>query len=452
MPHCPTCQTEYSAGTQFCSQDGTALPVEAPDPHLGTTIGNYQILEKLGEGGMGTVYKAHHPSLGRYAAVKLLRPEYARDAEVLRRFFDEARSVNLIKHQHILEVFDLGQTKDGTAYLIAELLEGEDLQHRLKRQGRLSVKELQEIFLQVCGALSAAHEAGIVHRDLKPDNLFLCRREGRDDFVKIVDIGIAKLSQPGGGAGQTRTGMVMGTPHYMSPEQANGSRPVEARSDLYSLGVILYCCLSGAPPFQADTLTGVLMKHILEKPKPLRAVAPDVPAALEALVMRLLKKEPEQRFPSAAAVGEALRDPAILSAPGGPALPVSPGLDSRREARRKNLPLLARLVGIPLALVLLMRLCTDAPQQEPFSGAWEDAPRVDAAQRPKECQRTFEMACSCEPIRAKNCEALPRQIDALDAKLTAEGRSRKEIDKALGRSCQTLQRELRSLGKKAGCW
>src|SRR3954451_19995554 len=202
----------------------------------GERFGNYELTGLIGTGGMGAVYRAVHPEIGRVVAIKVLKPELARDDAAVGRFFDEARAVNAIRHDGIVDIFDLGRRADGTAYFVMEYLAGEDLAHLLRRESRLHAPRAVAMMREVLGALSAAHRRGIIHRDLKPQNLFVIERAG-ETRVKILDFGIAKLMHSG--RPQTSPGVVLGTVHYMSPEQAQGE-PVGERADLYSVGCILY--------------------------------------------------------------------------------------------------------------------------------------------------------------------------------------------------------------------
>src|SRR5687767_12557765 len=218
MPTCAVCKSDFPPGEKFCPNDGSELKdPSSQDPKLGMAIGNYRITEKLGEGGMGAVYKAVHPGIGSAVAVKFLHPECAARPEILSRFFDEARAANKIRHPNIIEITDFGTLPDQSGYMVMELLEGRDLKKYLaERGGSLSPDEVKRFFVPVCSALAAAHKAGIVHRDLKPENIFLAREAG-GEVIKLVDFGIAKLQGDGeGGLSKTKTGMLMGTPAYMS--------------------------------------------------------------------------------------------------------------------------------------------------------------------------------------------------------------------------------------------
>ena len=274
---------------------------------VGTTLGPYRVLEKLGEGGMGEVYKARDARLGRDVAIKVLPAEFAADPDRLRRFEQEARAASALSHPNILVVHDIG-SHEGTPYLVTELLEGETLRARLGR-GLLFPGEAVELAVQMASGLAAAHEKGIVHRDLKPENLFVTG----DGHVKILDFGLAKLLRPPGEttaastvAGATEPGMVMGTVAYMSPEQVRG-QAVDHRSDIFSLGCVLYEMLGGERPFAGATAADTLAAILTRDPRPLTDSRPDLPPALETVVLRCLEKRPEERFDTARDAAFALR-------------------------------------------------------------------------------------------------------------------------------------------------
>ncbi|MCC7539880.1 MAG: serine/threonine protein kinase [Deltaproteobacteria bacterium] len=266
------------------------------DPMLGATLlGRYRVLRKLGEGGMGSVYEAENVLLGRRVAIKCLLPKLSRDPESVARFVREAQAATLIAHPHIVQVFDLDALPDGTRFMVLELLDGNDLGSELDRSGTIPLPRTLSITLQVCDALAAAHRAGVVHRDIKPPNVFLVRRDGRDDYVKVVDFGIARLVEPDGPSNLTRTGTLLGTPYYMAPEQVQARKDLDHRVDVYALGVMLFECLTGRPPFDAASF-GELVVQITQQPAPLlRTLRPDLPVALEALVAGMLAKRREDR-------------------------------------------------------------------------------------------------------------------------------------------------------------
>jgi serine/threonine-protein kinase len=276
---------------------------------IGQVIGNYRIVSELGKGGMGMVYRAEHTQLGRPAALKMLLPQLSSDPAIVQRFFNEARAASAIDHPGIVEVYDFGTHTDGAAYIVMALLKGESLEQRLRR-GPLPPIEGASIVAQVLGALSAAHTRGIVHRDLKPDNIFLTPNELMPNGlqVKLLDFGIAKLAGDQGGTDfKTQTGMMMGTPAYMSPEQCMGKSDLDHRTDLYAIGCILYHVLTGRPPFLSDQGTGMMIAmHIRDAAPHPRTINPAIPDALAAIVMRLLEKEPAARYQTALETRDAL--------------------------------------------------------------------------------------------------------------------------------------------------
>jgi serine/threonine protein kinase len=272
-------------------------PPPAPvDPYVGTTFdGRYKIESVLGEGGMGVVYLARHKVIDKKVAIKVLRADMAREKEITDRFLQEAKAASSIGNPHIIDISDFGHLPDGSTYFVMEWLDGKPLGKALEETKPLPVPRLAHIARQIAEALASAHQRSIVHRDLKPDNIFLIKRGAEQDFIKILDFGIAKVSS--GTSKLTRAGSVFGTPHYMSPEQAAGA-PVDSRTDIYALGVILYEMASGRVPFDADNFMGILTQHMYKAPVPIRALVPaqDVPPGLEAIILKALSKKPEQRY------------------------------------------------------------------------------------------------------------------------------------------------------------
>jgi serine/threonine-protein kinase len=282
---------------------------------VGQTIGNYKITAKLGEGGMGVVYQAEHPVIGKKVAMKAIHPELSRNADVISRFVTEAQAVNQIGHENIVDIADFGNTPDGEFYFVMELLQGEPLSERLKREGSLPPTRATLIATQIADALAASHEHGIVHRDLKPENVFLLARGGNRDFVKVLDFGLAKLTTTEGRAThKTRTGYLMGTPYYMSPEQCEGKAEIDHRSDIYSLGVLLFEMLTGKVPFGGEGYGEIIVKHITMPPPSVRSIVHDLRPDLDIVLYRALAKDRAQRFQSMSDLRDALADPEAYAA------------------------------------------------------------------------------------------------------------------------------------------
>ncbi len=261
-------------------------------------IGQYRIVRKIGAGGMGCVYLGEHILLGRRAAIKTLLPSLSVHREIVDRFFNEARATSAINDHGVVQIFDFGYHVDGTAYIVMELLEGESLQARLERLGRLPASQALRIARQVAASLAAAHERGIVHRDLKPENIFLIRDpEARDgERTKILDFGICKLAEDD--TALTQSGTTMGTPIYMSPEQCRGAGGVDHRSDVYALGCVLFHILTGEPPFQGEGAGEYIVAHLQRPPPRASTIAPDLPSPVDELLERCLAKSPDHRFQS----------------------------------------------------------------------------------------------------------------------------------------------------------
>ncbi|MEO6953964.1 MAG: serine/threonine-protein kinase [Polyangia bacterium] len=281
---------------------------------IGKQVGNYLIKAKLGEGGMGTVYLGEHPGIGKRVAVKVLLEELASKEDIVTRFFNEAKAVNDIGHENIVDVIDFGKMKSDAGvdivYFIMEYLDGESLAQRIRSAGLL-FDETTHIIRQCCDGLAASHAKGVVHRDLKPENIYLCRRGQDKNFTKILDFGIAKLTGDGGTSShKTRTGLVIGTPTYMSPEQCEGRGLIDSRSDVYSLGVVLYELLTGRVPFPGEGFGEILVAHLTKEPELPSTLNPAIPPELEAIVMHAIEKDRARRFQTMEEFGAALADAA----------------------------------------------------------------------------------------------------------------------------------------------
>jgi len=376
---------------------------KAPEGLLGRTIDQrYRVESLLGEGGMGLVYRVTHTHLNKPLAIKVLRRENTGDPEVLARFRREAESASAIGNQHIVDINDFGVLDDGSTYFVMECLEGVDLIDAIDLAQRMPEERAIQIAIQVCRALGAAHDAGIVHRDLKPENVFLIRRNGTEDFVKVLDFGIAKVAN--GPKRLTRAGEVLGTPHYMSPEQCEGD-DVDHRTDIYALGVMLYEMLTGHVPHDADTMMGILTKQMYEDPVPPTVRVPQISEPLERLIMRCLAKKREHRYQSMHEVELALQRAQGAEHPKGPdAATLAPIRLPHRERPRVS-PVYLGGLGVTL-LVLLGTLAFEA-----YSGRRADRGVATYATPTMPVSATM-LGAGTEPEEALDTKGEPAIADA----------------------------------------
>lgn len=311
MKACPKCGAEYPDTTTLCPTDGVAL-AKTDDSLLGKVLaGKYRIDERLSEGGMGAVYRGTHTLMDKTVAIKVLRPALAADEKIVARFSREARAASKILHPHALSVTDFGEDETGTVFLVMEYLSGRTLKEIIREEGPMQLPRVVEIVRQVGGALDEAHSQGVVHRDLKSDNIMLISTTGAD-YAKVLDFGIAKIKEPDGAydGSLTSPDLVIGTPQYMSPEQCSQSPDIDARSDIYSMGVILYEMLVGHVPFTGESPTAIMLKHLQQPTPSVLTERPDVPSNVAQVVARAMEKRPENRYRS---IGELVEDLTIAA-------------------------------------------------------------------------------------------------------------------------------------------
>jgi hypothetical protein len=275
---------------------------------IGTLVGHYKVVRKIGDGGMGSVFEAVHEGIGRRVAIKVLRTEYSREANLVARFFNEARAVNIVSHPGIVGSFDYGQLPDGTAYIVMEYVEGESLAGRLKRLRAPLGPDSLRIGRQLAATLAAAHAKGIIHRDLKPDNIMIAADSEAPggERAKVLDFGIAKIVSDADAksTGLTQAGAVMGTPKYMSPEQCRGTGKVDFKTDVYALGIIIFEMLTGRIPFEAEGTGAMMAMHMFQPPPPLREIDPSIAPPVEQLVQAMMDKDPTKRPTMVEVVGQ----------------------------------------------------------------------------------------------------------------------------------------------------
>ena len=406
------------------------MPILTAEERLGTMVaGRYRLECIRGRGSNGIVYEATHTWTGRRVAVKLLKPEYSRDLGLVRRFLQEARTAARIEHANVVQVLDMGSDADGTVYLVLELLTGESLGARLSRDVRMPPQELLEILLPIMDGVAAAHDSGVIHRDLKPDNIFLHRPKGGDPsggpvVPKVLDFGVAKVTESAWGHA-TQTGTLVGTPYYMSPEQAEGKSDLGRPADVWSMGVILYRCLSGKLPFTGDSPTSLLLSIVQTRPQSLRLAAPDVPEELAMIVDHTLNPDPQRRYADMAELAVELRRvgrslgieeavPTAVVEPlppfePGPAMPSTPPVAVPRKA--------PWMFAATIAVITLVGVGALVVAQ--FQGAWSDrASQADADDRSdqgtftKAVPATDDSSAAVSPVRpaADSTNAAPSVV------------------------------------------
>jgi eukaryotic-like serine/threonine-protein kinase len=388
MKYCDKCRSSYPNEFNVCPIDQAVLRVTSEIVPGMTIRDKYLILDKLGEGGMGVVYRARHLAFNEIRALKVVHQSYAEDRAFIKRFKTEAIVARKLLHPNAVRIDDLDSTEDGRPFIVMELVEGGNLKALIAENGILSVSRALDIAAQAADALAAAHRLGIVHRDIKPDNILITRSpaDGRSDLVKVVDFGIAKVREGtldvGSGYGNTKSGMIVGTPQYLSPEQAMGMQgdQIDGRADIYSLGVVLYVMLTGQLPFDSDTPMGFLLHHVQTRPAAPEVIRPDlnIPSVVSALLMKSLEKDRDKRFANAGEMAQALRavqwarTPATYrpSSPELPTLPLQPGDSGYRQALASPHPS-PRPMPAPTAVVA------------PVSGRTAEPPRVAEPPRPQ---------------------------------------------------------------------
>ena len=371
---------------------GSELEDWSVDQFIGKILANrYKVIERIGIGGFGAVFSAEDTKIGKRVAVKVLAPELVSDSAMLTRFRKEAEAASKVGHENIIDITDFDRTVTGYYFLVMELLEGTDLGSIIREGNRLPISRILGVMIQVCRALYAAHNKGIVHRDLKPGNIFLIDRGSNQDFVKLLDFGISKfLEMDDESSRLTKTGQIIGTPLYMSPEQALGEEDLDHRVDVYSLGVIMYELITGQPPFTAVNYLGIIAQHASDPPRPPSKVRPDleIPPQVETIILKAMAKQPGERFSTMAEMEGAMIhalaavDPASAVTYSPDATPPSilttaTGVSQRRLTSSKPVPvwalLLAALVGIAGALYVALG-------QDP---APPPAPKIEIRPRPR---------------------------------------------------------------------
>jgi eukaryotic-like serine/threonine-protein kinase len=333
MKKCPRCGKEYENANTLCPSDGAVLE-KVEDPLVGQTLADkYRIEELINEGGMGAVYRGTHVLMDKTVAVKVLHPALAADDKIVARFSREARAASRISHPHALNVTDFGESENGVVFLVMEYLKGQTLKEAIHSDGPMSLERVTTIMRQVSGALEAAHTEGVVHRDLKSDNIMLVD-VGAGDWAKVLDFGIAKITEKvGQDPALTAPNLIIGTPQYMSPEQCSQAAEIDSRSDIYSLGVILYEMLAGHVPFTGESPTAIMMKHLQDAPPSILEERKDLPAAVGRVVTRAMAKRPEERFQTVSELAEELNAAAEAKDSAPAAVSTSPDSSDRKTNR-----------------------------------------------------------------------------------------------------------------------
>ncbi|HKS10581.1 MAG TPA: protein kinase [Pyrinomonadaceae bacterium] len=373
MKKCPQCGVEYPDANTLCPADGIALET-SEDSLIGQTLaGKYRIDARLNEGGMGTVYRATHVLMEKTVAIKVLRPSLAADEKIVARFSREARAASRISHPNAISVTDFGEDENGIVFLVMEYLSGRTLKKLIREEGQLPLTRAVEIVRQVGDALHAAHQQGVVHRDLKSDNIMLIDTMA-GDHAKVLDFGIAKINEPDGNrdtGSLTAPNLVIGTPQYMSPEQCSQDSEIDSRSDIYSLGVILYEMLVGHVPFTADSPTMVMMKHLQEPVPSVLEERSDLPASIGRVIARAMAKLPANRYQT---IAELIEDLTIASGNAqfapvpAPAPPVSANVPVSEDADEVTV-VRARQEPLPPPQPVQRRSPVTVPVQGPTSGS-----------------------------------------------------------------------------------
>lgn len=350
MQSCPHCNEQHGTNVLFCPSTGKAISVSRIQE--GEIVEDkYQIIRRIASGGMGAIYEVKHLRIGKHFAMKLLLPELAENPEITQRFEREAKAASAIGHPNIIEITDMGTTGNGLQFIVMELLTGEDVSALIARDAPLAPERAVEIMSQVLLALEAAHGAGIVHRDLKPENVYLSVSPTGEETVKLLDFGISKIAGTDEAKLRlTSTGLILGTPFYMSPEQAKGLRDIDHRSDLYAAGVILFETITGSRPYESDSLNSLLYQILAGEIRRPSELAPDIPTTLENTILKALATDKNERFQSGAEFREALLGHAVVERPSGGAML---GSESGIQARPKDWlsPTLSADGHTPVAMV-----------------------------------------------------------------------------------------------------